>query len=56
MQKYGGKEGKTTKNKRKRQEKSIFFFIKNIYLKCGRGEEAEDAEVPECTFQHLHAL
>lgn len=47
MQKYGKKEGETTKNKRKQQENNILFFIKNVYLKWGRGEGAEDAEVPE---------
>lgn len=55
MQKYGRKEGKTTKNKRK-QQKNILFFIKNLYFKWEGGEGVEGTEVPECSFQHFHAL
>lgn len=31
MQKYGGMEGKTTKHKRKRQKKIIFFNKEHIF-------------------------
>lgn len=54
MQKYGRKEGETTKNKRK-QQKNYLFLIKNTYFKWGREEGAEGTEVPECSYQDLHA-
>lgn len=37
MQKYGRKEGKTTKNKRKQQKKYFGFYQELIFSMGGRG-------------------